>query len=168
MPTHTTRSGGIRLLDPLDRDANTRRLLGEGAGELPMRPLADLLVRLLAQTHPRLDVTHIPHREVGDAFLGTEADHLPGGLVQQIALLPIEFRARLGFALEQPFGPARTHLTTAQLLLQEAMDLERRQSSEREHWRREAKSGLLLAGRPIRRPERSVPCVHVSGSPSFR
>ena len=88
-----------------------------------MRPLADLLIRLPAQAHPRLDVTHIPHREVGDAFLGTEVDHLPGGLVQQIALLPIEFRARLGFALEQPFGPARTHLAAAQLLLQHAVDL---------------------------------------------
>ena len=52
MPTHTACSRRIRLVDPLDRDANTRRLLAHVAGELPMGPLADLLIRLLAQADP--------------------------------------------------------------------------------------------------------------------
>ena len=52
MPTHTTGLRRIRLVDPLHADPQPRRLLGEVAGELPMRPLADLLVRPLTQAHP--------------------------------------------------------------------------------------------------------------------
>src|SRR5262245_56754610 len=52
LPSHTTNSRRIRLVDPLDRDAPSRRLLGQIACELPMRPLTDLLVGLLAQAHP--------------------------------------------------------------------------------------------------------------------
>src|SRR5215467_10198751 len=36
VPTHTTRSGGIRLVDPLDHHPQPRRLLGEIAGDLSM------------------------------------------------------------------------------------------------------------------------------------
>jgi hypothetical protein len=62
VPTLTTRSGGICFVDPLHADPQSRRLLAEVAGELPMRPLADLLVRLLAQADPRLvSRTSPPH-----------------------------------------------------------------------------------------------------------
>jgi hypothetical protein len=54
MPTVTAGLRRIRLVNPLDYHAQLRHLLAEGAGELSVRPLADLLIRLPAQTHCRL------------------------------------------------------------------------------------------------------------------
>src|SRR5262245_52287081 len=77
VPTHTTRSGGIRFVDPLHADPQPRRLLVEVADDLPMRPLADLLVGDPAQAQTGLDVAHIPHRNVRDALDLAECDDLP-------------------------------------------------------------------------------------------
>src|SRR5262249_18453234 len=77
MPTHTTRSRRICLVNPLDRDAQPRRLLVQIPSELPMRPLADLLVRHPAQLHAGLDVAHIPHRDAAPPLRLAEIDHLP-------------------------------------------------------------------------------------------
>ena len=52
MPTVTTGSRRIRLIDPLDHHADTRRLLALVAGKLPVRPLAALLVADRAQADP--------------------------------------------------------------------------------------------------------------------
>jgi hypothetical protein len=122
VPTVTAGLRRIRLVDPLDHHAQPRCLLTQIVGELPMWPLADLLIRLPTQTHPGLDITHIPHRDAGDAFSGTEGNDLPGRLMQQTALLAVPLRAHLRFALEQAFGSTRTHLAAAQLLLQHAVD----------------------------------------------
>ena len=54
MPTVTAGLRRIRLVNPLDYHAQLRHLLAEGAGELSVRPLTDLLIRLPAQTHCRL------------------------------------------------------------------------------------------------------------------
>jgi hypothetical protein len=43
--------------------------------------------------------------------------------MQDVTLLPVELRAHLSLAPEQPLGSTRTRLAAAQLLLQEAMDL---------------------------------------------
>ena len=123
MPTVTTRSGGIALINPLHADPQPRRLLGEVAGELPMWPLADLLVGHAAQTDARLDVAHISHRDACDALACAEIHHLARRLVEQIPLLAIHPRTHLGFALEQPFGTAGARLAAAYLLLQHAVDL---------------------------------------------
>ena len=52
VPTVTTGSRRIRLVDPLDHHADTRRLLALVAGKLPVRPLAALLVADRAQADP--------------------------------------------------------------------------------------------------------------------
>ena len=66
-----------------------------------MGPLADLLVADPAQADPRLDVTHIPHRDARDALLLTEIHHFARRLVEEVTLLAGEVGAELGFALEQ-------------------------------------------------------------------
>src|SRR5215831_9968670 len=66
VPAHTTGFRRIRFINPLHDHPQPRCLFAEIAGELPMRPLADLLIGSLAQADPGLDVTHIPHRDVGD------------------------------------------------------------------------------------------------------
>ena len=90
MPTHTTGSGGRRLIDPLDHHPQPRRRLGERAGELPVWPLAALLVGLLAQADPGLEVAHLPHRDPRDA----------------LARAAIRHRARLGVPGHQRGSPA--------------------------------------------------------------
>jgi hypothetical protein len=88
-----------------------------------MGPLADLLIRLLAETDACLDIAHIPHRDPSDLVGLAEVHHRARRLMQDVMLLAVELGAHLGFALEQALGPARTGLTTAQLLLQHAVDL---------------------------------------------
>src|SRR5690348_1576247 len=90
VPTHTTRSRRIRLVDPFDGDALSRGRLTEVPCELPMRPLADPLVRLLAQTDASLDVTHVPHRDLADPLLRAEVHHLARRLVEDFALQSVQ------------------------------------------------------------------------------
>src|SRR5215831_19464595 len=82
MPTVTAGLRRIRLVHPFDYPAHPRRLLAEGAGELPMWPLADLLIRLPAQTHPRLDVAHIPHRAAAHSLSLAEVQYRAHRLMQ--------------------------------------------------------------------------------------
>ena len=105
MPTHTTRSRRICLINPLNADAQSRRLLAEIAGELPMRPLADLLIGPFAQADPRLDVTHIPHGDLTDTLLRAEIHDLARRLMQEVPLLAGESGARLGFAPVESLCP---------------------------------------------------------------
>src|SRR5262245_66674255 len=88
-PTHTTGFAGIRLVNPLHRHAHTRHLPGEGADELSMGPLTDLLVRLLAQTDPGLDLAHIPHRAAAHSRGLAERDDLARRLLLAVALLAV-------------------------------------------------------------------------------
>src|SRR5262249_42056257 len=104
VPTYTTRSGGLRFIYPLNDDAQPRRLLGQVAADLSMGPLADLLVRDLAQADPRLDVAHLPHRDAADPCDLTERDDLPRRLVQAVALLPKQLRAEVRRAFEHAVG----------------------------------------------------------------
>jgi hypothetical protein len=60
------------------------------------RPLADLLIRLLAQADAGLDVAHIPHRAAAHRFSLTEVHHPARRLVQNIALAPNQLRAQPG------------------------------------------------------------------------
>src|SRR6516162_7528537 len=87
-----------------------------------MRPLAALLIGLLAQADAGLEVAHLPHREAGDTFLRTEAHHCARHLAQDLALLPGALGAHLGLTREQPLGAARTHLAAAQALLRHTVD----------------------------------------------
>jgi hypothetical protein len=85
-----TGSGGITLVNPRHRHAHPRGFLGHLAGELPVRPLADLLVGLPAQTDARLDVTYISDGNPGDSLRLTVVHHLARRLMQQIPLLAVE------------------------------------------------------------------------------
>jgi hypothetical protein len=76
----------------------------EIADELAMRQLTDLPVGLVRETHPGLDGTHLPHRDLGDAFLLAEIDDLAGRLVQDLALLTTRVRPHLGCAPQPPRG----------------------------------------------------------------
>src|SRR5262249_30534643 len=117
MPTVAAGPCRIRLVNPLHGDAQLRRLLAEIPSELPMRPLTDLLVADMSQAHPRLDVTHIPHRDLAHSLRLTEVHHCARRLMQQIALLAVLFGADLCLTLEQALSPARTRLAAAQFLL---------------------------------------------------
>ena len=127
MPTHTTGSGGRRLIDPLDHHPQPRRLLAHVAGELPVWPLAARLVGLLvarlvgllAQAHPGLELTHVPHRDPRDPVGVTAAYHCARRLAQQSALSLVALRAERCLALVQASAPARSRLTTIQLPPQE-------------------------------------------------
>jgi hypothetical protein len=121
VPTATTRATGVAFVDLLDADAHSRRFLAEGAHELAVWPLADLLVGAAPQAHPRLDVAHVPHRDAGDALRLAEPNRLARRLMQHVPLLPVEPGTHLGLALSQPAPPLRAPLTAAQLLLQDAM-----------------------------------------------
>jgi hypothetical protein len=75
-----------------------------------MRPLTDLLVRLLvgllAQVDAGLDVAHLSHRDLRDSVRSAEGDDLACRLMQQVPLLTIHPGAHLGFPPQQPFGTA--------------------------------------------------------------
>src|SRR5262249_21134737 len=107
--------------DPLDTDAQPRRLLAQIASDLSMRPLTALLVADPAQANPRLDFAPIPHRDPAHPFRLTVLHHRARRLLQQIPLLPISLRAHPGFPCQQALGAARTGLTAAQALLQQAV-----------------------------------------------
>jgi hypothetical protein len=69
-----------------------------------MRPLTDLLVRPLAQAHPRLNITHIPHRDPSDPFGLAKIYHFARRLVEEVALLPGECGAHLGCTPVESLG----------------------------------------------------------------
>lgn len=96
----TTRSGRIRLVNPVDHRAHADNFLSEVAHELAVGPLADLLVGLLAEAHARLNVTHIPDRDLGHPLLLAKVHHLTCGLIENVALLAIELGADPGFLVD--------------------------------------------------------------------
>ncbi len=123
VPTVTTGSRRVRLVDPLYRDPQARGLLGKRAGELPMRPLADLLIGSFAQAHSRLDVAHISHRDAAHPVLRAEIHHLARRLVEEVTLLAIQSGAHLCLTPAEPLGATRTGLAAAQVLRQHAVNL---------------------------------------------
>ena len=121
MPRDTACLRRIAFVDPVEEDAPPSGFLMQIPHELAVGPLTNLLIGGSAQTHPSLDVTHIPHGDAGDTLLRTEVHRLLRRLVQDVALLAIQFGAYLGFALQETLAPPRAGLAVAQLLLQDGV-----------------------------------------------
>src|SRR5262249_7179872 len=96
--TAATGARRVAFVEVFDADPQRLRLLRQIADELPMGPLADLLVGRLPQAHPCLDVAHLPHRHGGHALCLAERHRLARRRVQDLALLAIELGTDRGFA----------------------------------------------------------------------
>jgi hypothetical protein len=81
MTTMAACPGRICLVNPVNADPQSRRLLAQIARELAMRPLADLLIGLRCQAYARLDVTNISQRDLAHTFRCTEVHYLPRRLM---------------------------------------------------------------------------------------
>src|SRR6185437_9660435 len=113
--------GRIRFVNPVQTYPAPGSFLAEVADELAMWPLTDLLVSGCTQADARLNVAHIPHRQMRDPFLRAEAYHLLRGLMQDVALLAIKFGAPLRLTALEALRTAGTGLAATQLLLQDGV-----------------------------------------------